>query len=93
MSISFSLSWKQIRSLLKATFDVDLYNNELRLIPDLRFCIENKIPVIYGRQAENDLVAVGIGCVHWVFAEGPSTNSAWNIGDKTQQQMEVFCCR
>ena len=36
---------------------------------------------------QNDVINVGCGCLHWVYARGTSVNSAWNFGDFSADQI------
>eukprot|EP00742_Colponemidia_sp_Colp-10_P007636 GILJ01008230.1.p1 GENE.GILJ01008230.1~~GILJ01008230.1.p1 ORF type:complete len:1309 (+),score=160.60 GILJ01008230.1:159-3929(+) len=67
---------------------IDIYKNEGKWFPDPDFCLANGIPVMYGLQKVNDVILVGIGCVHWVRARGVTINSSWNFGTMDLQQLQ-----
>ena len=67
----------------------EIYLSEGLFIPPLPFLIRHKIPVLHGMQHATETVAVGIGCVHWVYSRGKLTCSAWNIGELSIEQVEA----
>eukprot|EP00743_Colponemidia_sp_Colp-15_P009392 GILK01010269.1.p1 GENE.GILK01010269.1~~GILK01010269.1.p1 ORF type:complete len:856 (+),score=112.04 GILK01010269.1:133-2700(+) len=70
----------KLRRKVQEHFGLDIYQTEGTYIPDVRWCLEQGIPVLRGIQSKNDIMLLGVGCLYWVRALGKTIQTTWNFG-------------
>lgn len=77
----------KLRALVKSDYNIEIYDSAAKAwVPDLGYCLRNNIPVMVGSQCTQDIVAVGIGALHWDLATASTVQSAWSFGERSVAQ-------
>jgi hypothetical protein len=80
---------KKLRELVQISEDVDIYEEEGRYFPSVKFLRANGIPVMTCYQEPGDCIVLKGGTQHWVRAKGYAVNSSWNFGHGTLEQLQT----
>ena len=80
---------KQLRKVVQAECGVDIYEDEGRYFPSVKFLRSHGIPVMTGIQEPGDVVVLKGGTQHWVRSLGHGINTSWNFGLGTFEQLRT----
>ena len=80
---------KQLRKVVQTECGVDIYEDEGRYFPSVKFLRSHGIPVMMGIQEPGDVVVLKGGTQHWVRSLGHGINTSWNFGLGTLEQLQT----
>ncbi len=83
----------KLREVVYRECGVDIYEDEGRYFPSVKFLRSHGIPVMTGIQEPGDVVVLKGGTQHWVRSMGHAINTSWNFGLGSLEQLQTAFTR